>query len=126
MTAEFVWMPVQRVNAVKTSDSQGDMAPLFAGTQITAGDYDEYRPAMSADASGRFFVSFDGTEDEAYTIRFLHIRRMEARHGLMVHTSRILQVQPNQMLILNQLGFMQPFHRLGTLTGKSGSLMQPS
>lgn len=63
MTPEYVWLPVQRVSAVKTSDSQGDMAPLFVGNQITAGDYDSYRPAMAADPSGRFFASFDGTED---------------------------------------------------------------
>jgi hypothetical protein len=53
----------QFVNPVKKGDTPTNMAPLFAGNQITAGDYDEYHPAIAAGASGTLYISFEGSED---------------------------------------------------------------
>ncbi len=59
---ECMWSTCQLKNAQSIGTS-GDVAPLFAGNQITAGEYDEYRPSIALDPSGRFFVGFDFTED---------------------------------------------------------------
>jgi hypothetical protein len=61
---QCVWVPCQLVKTVSRDDSTNGISPLFAGNQITAGDYDEFRPTIAADASGRFFISFDGRADE--------------------------------------------------------------
>ncbi|MCJ7698166.1 MAG: hypothetical protein MUO73_07545 [Thermoplasmata archaeon] len=62
-TVQCVWVPCQLVNAVKRDNTPSGAAPLFAGNQITAGEYNEYLPSIATDASGRFFIGFDGTED---------------------------------------------------------------
>jgi len=51
------------VNPVKQGDTPSDMAPLFVGNQITAGDYDEFRPSIAAGASERLFVGIDASQD---------------------------------------------------------------
>ena len=53
----------QYVNVVKQGDSPNDIAPLFVGNQITAGDFNEYRPSITVDAMGRLFAGFDVTMD---------------------------------------------------------------
>jgi len=62
-TAEFLAMPCQLVNTVKIDNSASGATSLFAGSQITGGDYNEYHPSFAADTSGVFFAAYDGTQD---------------------------------------------------------------
>jgi hypothetical protein len=60
---QYCWAPCRIQQAQTLDNSPGGAIPLFAGNQITAGEFNEYRPSISVDASGRFFIAFDGTED---------------------------------------------------------------
>ncbi|MBN1280418.1 MAG: hypothetical protein JXA00_02085 [Candidatus Thermoplasmatota archaeon] len=73
-TAEFLALPCQIVSAVQPGASRSnDVGSLFAGSQITAGDYDEYRPSIAADTSGTLFVACDASEDGSiYYPTFTH------------------------------------------------------
>jgi hypothetical protein len=64
------YMVVHResLKPMNSGGSSGSGAlPLFAGQQITAGEYDEYRPSISVDASGRFFIAFEGIGEDLVT-----------------------------------------------------------
>ena len=63
------YMVVHResLKPLNTGSSGSGALPLFAGQQITAGEYDEYRPSMAVDASGRFFIAFEGIGEDLVT-----------------------------------------------------------
>jgi hypothetical protein len=56
---QSVCAPCRIVNPLNIDNSASGAASLFAGNAITDGDYNEYRPSIAVDGSGRFFVSFD-------------------------------------------------------------------